>query len=169
MFLSLAIFGIVHTMKIPRKSINNTGIHEETKIVDGNVVTVFSTSPVITDEERRKRIGIYCFFLFMGTLFAIRLVTGRKNYLEIYDKHIEGASGTIFKSNQNINIPIQKISEISSSNLKSLVPSLVVRTITGNKITFIMDTRKVTEAETLLRNLLKQNSKMPEVLSDARE
>lgn len=87
-------------------------------------------------------IGALCFGLFM---------TGRKIYLNIYENHLEGYSGCGFRA-KKVNISLNDIDEFSS-NMRGIMPSIIIHTNAGNKIEIIMERNKVMKAEHILRSI----------------
>lgn len=147
-----SIAGFIVTASLPERNAFNTGVNSKTEIVDGNVVTMFSSSPGITNKDRKRNYELCIGISAVGAVFLGVMLAGRRIYLRIYDKHIEGYAGFGFFA-KRINVPIQDIGELSS-NTRGLMPSLAIRTKYGNKVAIIMNAKKVIEAEQMLRYML---------------
>lgn len=95
-------------------------------------------------------IGALCFGLFM---------TGRKIYFNIYENRLEGYSGCGFRA-KKVNISLNDIDEFSS-NMRGIMPSIIIHTNDGNKIEIIMERNKVIKAEHILRSIWNYSSFTP--------
>lgn len=95
-------------------------------------------------------IGVLCFGLFM---------TGRKIYLNIFENHLEGYSGCGLRA-KKVNISLNDIDEFSS-NMRGIMPSIIIHTNDGNKIDIIMERNKVMKVEHILRSIWNYSSFTP--------
>lgn len=145
--LVISIIGVIYIMVLP----DYTGFRSTDSFIDGKMVTSISMPSGIRSEERNSLLILFGGAFIVGALCLSNVFAGRKIYLRIYEKHIEGAIGLgVFA--KNVNIPIQQIGELSS-NTKGLLPFLCIRTIYGNNCVFLMNANEVIRAENILRNI----------------
>lgn len=97
-------------------------------------------------------IEICCIFLFISVFNFTLFFSGRRVFLKIYESHIEGYTGLgIFKKRKDITI--DNIRGVSL-RLRGLLPYIIIRTKSGEKLNFILEIYSLTEAHELLHNLI---------------